>query len=151
MKDQANQGVTGTAHCCGGVSIAFLRIFVGWIFIRAGLSKAFGFFDGPGIENFVGYLRSLEIMFPLEMAYVVAWLELICGLLLVLGVLSRMASIPIIVIMTYAIYRIHPTDFHYPAVILLSAVVFLQYGSGTLSLDRLIQQMRQHGSRKKNF
>lgn len=143
MKNYSSSGKETISHCCSSISISFLRIFIGWIFIKAGLSKAFGFFDGPGIENFAGYLRSLGVMFPGEMAYVVAWLELICGLLLAVGFLSRVASVPIIIIMLYAIFRIHPTNFNYPAVVLLSAVIFLQYGSGKLSLDSLIQRIRK--------
>jgi len=131
--------------CCShaGWTIGLLRLFVAWIFIKAGLGKVYGMFDGPGLAAFGGYLSTIGIIFPKAMAYVVGWSELICGGLLAIGFLSRIAAVPIIIIMIVAIVKVHPNDFYYPAMIGLSAFVFLQYGSGKLSLDGIIGYFRK--------
>ncbi|MDP8266235.1 MAG: DoxX family protein [Candidatus Aceula meridiana] len=131
--------------CCfyTGWSIGILRLFVAWIFIKAGLGKVYGMFDGPGLAAFGGYLSTLGIIFPKMMAYVVGWSEIICGGLLAIGFLSRIAAVPVIIIMIVAVAKVHPDDFYYPAMIALSAFVFLQYGSGKLSLDGIICHLRK--------
>ena len=120
-----------------GWSIFFLRLFVAWIFIKSGGGKLFGWFDGMGMGNFMPYLASLEIPEHEIMAYVVGWSELVAGVLLAFGFLTRLAALPIIAIMVVAIVKVHPNDFYYPGMVLLSALVFLQYGSGKLSVDNI--------------
>lgn len=121
-----------------GWTIFLLRLFLAWIFIKAGLGKAFGLFGGAGIEGFSGYLASLDFSFPLLLAYLVAWFELICGIMFLLGAWTRLASIPIIVIMIVAIVKVHPTNFNYPALVLLASLVLIETGSGKLSVDGLL-------------
>jgi putative oxidoreductase len=121
-----------------GWTISLLRLFLAWIFIKVGLGKAFGLFGGPGIEGFTGYLTNLEFPFPVIFAYLVAWLELIAGIMFLLGLGTRLASLPILVIMIVAIVKVHPTDFNYPALALIGSLILMEMGSGKLSVDGLL-------------
>ena len=74
-----------------------LRVVLGLIFLVHGLSK----FQG-GIANTVGYFDSLSIFGFL--AYVVALIELIGGIMLILGIGTRIVSVLFAVIMLGAIF-----------------------------------------------
>ena len=76
-----------------------LRVVLGLIFFVHGLSK----FQG-GIGNTVGYFESLGILGFL--AYVVASIELIGGIMLILGIGTRIVSILFAVIMLGAIFTV---------------------------------------------
>ncbi len=121
-----------------GWMVFLMRLFLAWIFIRAGAGKTFGWFGGAGIDGFIGYVTSLGFPFATFLGYFVAWAELICGLMFLFGFWTRLASIPIVIIMMVAIIKVHPTNFNYPALVLLSALVLIETGSGKLSLDQLL-------------
>lgn len=79
------------------VGAIVLRVVLGLTFGIHGLSK----FQG-GIENTVGYFESLGMLGLL--AYVVAFIELIGGLMLILGIGTRIVSGLFAVIMLGAIF-----------------------------------------------
>ncbi|WP_313894035.1 DoxX family protein [Psychrobacillus sp.] len=76
-----------------------LRVILGLTFFIHGLSK----FQG-GLSNAVGFFDSLGI--PGFTAYVVAVIELIGGILLILGIGTRIISILFAVIMLGAIFSV---------------------------------------------
>ena len=123
-----------------GWAVTLLRLFLAWIFITSGSGKLFGWFGGFGISGFAGFLEKIGIAFPIFNAYLVGWTELICGILLLFGFLTRIASVFIIIIMIVAIIKVHLTDFNYPAVVLFSALALIELGSGAFSIDRLISK-----------
>ena len=64
--------------------------------------------DGP--EGFAQYLAAIGVPFPLLNAYMVCWVEMICGVGLVLSVflpapalLTRLAALPLVADMTVAL------------------------------------------------
>jgi len=73
-----------------------VRLFVGYFFFETGLGKVQNL--GPFVERF----QEWGIPFPALSATVSAYTELIGGALLVLGLLTRLASIPLIVNMIVA-------------------------------------------------
>ena len=77
--------------------VVILRVILGLTFFIHGLSK----FQG-GIGNTVGYFESLGIFGFL--AYVVAFIELIGGIVLILGIGTRIVSMLFAVIMLGAIF-----------------------------------------------
>lgn len=79
------------------VGAVVLRVVLGLIFLVHGLSK----FQG-GIANTVGYFDSLSIFGFL--AYVVALIELVGGIMLILGIGTRIVSVLFAVIMLGAIF-----------------------------------------------
>jgi putative oxidoreductase len=76
----------------------FLRLGVGLVFAWHGWQK---FVNGP--ENFAGFLDSLGVPAP----EIVAWLQTLAegvgGLMLMVGLLTRLTTLPLIVIMIGAI------------------------------------------------
>ncbi len=81
------------------VGAIVLRLILGLTFFVHGLSK----FQG-GIENTVGFFESLGILGFL--AYVVAIIELIGGIMLILGIGTRIVSGLFAVIMLVAIFTV---------------------------------------------
>jgi putative oxidoreductase len=73
-----------------------VRIFVGYFFLETGLGKVRNL--GPFVERF----REWGIPFPALSAAVSAYTELVGGALLVLGLATRLASIPLFVNMLVA-------------------------------------------------
>lgn len=78
--------------------IVLIRILVGFVFISEGIQK-FLFPETRGAGRFeeIGF-SSFEFL-----AYLVACFEVICGTLILLGAYTRIAVIPLIIIMIVAI------------------------------------------------
>lgn len=88
------------------LGLFLLRLFMGLLFIYGGIGKLFGVLGGPGIEMFSGMVWG-----SMFLAYLVAIVELIAGLALVLGIMSRQASVLLSIILLVAIFHIHiPND-----------------------------------------
>ena len=75
-----------------------IRLVVGGVFLSEGIQK-FLFPDALGVGRFT----KIGIPFPEGMAPFVGVFEIGCGALLLLGLLTRLAAIPMIVNMTVAI------------------------------------------------
>jgi len=123
------------------------RIVVGLVYLSEGIQK-YLFPDLVGVGRFekIGFTN------PEFLAYFVATFEIICGILILIGFLSRIASIPLFVIMITAIITTKipillekgfwsmahesRTDF---AMTMLIIFIFI-YGAGRLSLDFMIQR-----------
>jgi putative oxidoreductase len=73
------------------------RITVGWVFVTTGWGKL------HDIQKVVDYFAELGIPYPQVQAPFASANELVCGLLVLLGVATRIASIPLIVVMLVAI------------------------------------------------
>ena len=76
-----------------------IRFMVGVVFASEGLQK----FLYPGMRG-AGRFESIGIPFPEFSGYMVGGLEIICGLLVLAGFLTRYAAIPLIIIMITAIF-----------------------------------------------
>jgi putative oxidoreductase len=77
--------------------IAFIRIAVGIIFFTQGILKY--------IDPHLGVMRFARIGFPMPnvTAHLVGTVEIICGLMVLLGVFTRLASIPLLIVILTAI------------------------------------------------
>jgi len=75
-----------------------IRLMVGCVFLSEGVQK-FLFSDQLGVGRFI----KIGIPAPEVMAPFVGCFEIVCGSLLLLGLLTRLAAIPLIVIMLVAI------------------------------------------------
>ena len=73
------------------------RITIGVVFAESGWGKL------QNIERVIGYFTELGIPFPSAQAHFVATTELIAGAMVLLGFLTRLATIPLMAIMTVAI------------------------------------------------
>jgi putative oxidoreductase len=80
------------------VSVLLIRLMVGLVFLSEGIQK-FLFPDVRGVGRFI----KIGLPEPEFLAYFVASFEVVCGVLIVLGLLTRLAVIPTITIMLVAI------------------------------------------------
>ena len=87
-----------TNRTAGARAIVLVRLAVGAVFLSEGLQK-FLFPDTLGVGRFA----TIGIPWPEFMAPLVGVFEIGCGLLLLLGLFTRLAAIPLIVDMVVAI------------------------------------------------
>jgi putative oxidoreductase len=83
---------------CAPAATILIRSMVGAVFLSEGIQK-FLFSDALGVGRFI----KIGIPFPETMAPFVGVFEIGCGTLLLLGLLTRLAAIPMIINMTVAI------------------------------------------------
>lgn len=117
------------------------RLFIGAMMLIHGL---------PKLEKLLG---SSEIQFadpigigPTASLILAVFAEVFCSILIMLGLLTRFASIPLIITMLVAVFHIHLKDgfahqelgMHY----LLVYFMLLISGSGKYSLDYLFNKMK---------
>jgi putative oxidoreductase len=76
--------------------LLILRIVIGLLLVGHGTQKLFGWFGGPGLAGIAGWFESLGFRPSKQMAIVAGLGETVGGLLLVLGLLTPLASAIII-------------------------------------------------------
>lgn len=79
-------------------SVILIRLVVGWVFLSEGIQK----FLYPA-ENGAGRFARIGIPSPDVMGPFVGVVEIVCGALILAGLLTRFAAIPVIVNMLVAI------------------------------------------------
>jgi putative oxidoreductase len=119
-----------------------LRVTIGLIFASTGWGKV------HNIDKVTAFFTELKIPMPHLNAIVVGWSELVCGSLLVLGLATRFAVIPLIVSMIVALLTAIRPDIHgfldlvakeeFVYLMVLVAIGIL--GPGKASIDRFIAQ-----------
>jgi putative oxidoreductase len=80
----------------------FVRVGVGLVFALHGWQK----FSEIGVSNFAGFLDSLGVPLSDVVAPVQAFVELVGGILLILGLFTRFVAMPLIVISLGAIWLV---------------------------------------------
>jgi putative oxidoreductase len=116
------------------------RITVGWLFMQTGWGKL------THLPDIVNYFRELGIPRPEFLAPFTASAEFVCGTLILVGLFTRLASVPLIIVMTVAIITARKADYEGVASLFgfveyLYIVLFVWLGvagAGPLSLDRLL-------------
>lgn len=127
------------------------RVSVGLVFLSTGWGKL------HNLDRLIDFFRSLGIPAPELQAPFVAATELSCGLLLVLGLATRFAALPLVVTMVVAIRTALWGDLD-GAIDLLGREEFLFIvllgwlaiaGAGPISLDAILARtLRMPGSRE---
>ena len=99
LHDQASTSLLAkAARSDAPVSVLLIRILVGWVFVSEGIGK-FLFADAQGAGRFA----RIGIPAPHVMGPFVGVVEIICGALILLGLLTRLAAIPLLIDMIVAI------------------------------------------------
>jgi putative oxidoreductase len=80
-------------------AILLIRLLVGWVFLSEGVQK-FLFPDSLGVGRFV----KIGIPWPQVMAPFVGVVEIVCGTLLLIGLLTRLATVPLLIDISVAFY-----------------------------------------------
>jgi putative oxidoreductase len=133
---------TRLTHSSAPAATLLVRLVVGGVFLSEGVQK-FLFPVALGVERFA----KIGIPVPAITAPFVGVIEILCGLLLLLGLMTRLAAVPLIVDMLVAIATTkipifiksgfftmaHEARTDYS--MLLGAIFLLIVGSGSVSLD----------------
>jgi uncharacterized membrane protein YphA (DoxX/SURF4 family) len=123
-------------------AVLLIRILVGWVFLSEGIQK-FVFPESLGVGRFA----KIGIPLPQLMASFIGVTEIICGTLLLAGLFTRLACVPLLIDICVALYStkivavvkngfwgtLHEarTDVS----MMLGLVFLLIVGGGTLALD----------------
>ena len=127
-----------------------LRLSMGAIFIGNGAQKVFGSFNGAGLKRFTSFPAPFPFMRPAWLWMgAAAFAELIGGVLLLLGLLTRLGAFLIVCVMLTAIIGVlwpaffGPTGMGFAVACLGSALALLIAGGGQASVDRMIGGRRR--------
>lgn len=149
MKQSFQTWYTLLIRLAGSLQSPFLlivRLYWGWQFFIAGKGKLMN------LDNTAKFFESIDIPAPKLNAFMAGSTECFGGLLLLLGLCSRLVSIPLIFTMCVAYLTAHneelksifskPDDFLSagPFQFLMAAVIVLIFGPGKFSLDYLLQR-----------
>jgi putative oxidoreductase len=123
--------------------LLLLRLALGTIFIAHGSQKVLGWFGGPGLAGTVGFMGQMGV--PAFMAYIAAFAEFLGGIGILLGLLTRLASLGILSDMVVAVYLVHWKNgfflqnkgFEYNVALIGMALCLIFAGAGCFSLDAL--------------
>ena len=119
-----------------------LRLAIGTIFVAHGAQKVLGSFNGPGFEKWTSFPAPFNFMKPawLWMA-AAAFSELIGGILIFLGLLTRVGAFLIFCTMTTALVGKHwpsffaPAGIEFPLSLVAMCLALLISGGGIASVD----------------
>jgi putative oxidoreductase len=144
MSEQSSVNSARTAK-----AILLIRVLVGWVFLSEGIQK-FLFPEALGVGRFL----KIGIPWPHVSAPFVGGLEIVCGTLILLGLATRLAALPLLAVITVALYStkflafaklgfwgtLHEarTDF----CMALGLLFLLLVGGGSLSLDAALRSRR---------
>ena len=131
------------------LALFVLRAVVGLFFIGHGAQKLFGSFGGHGLTGTAGFFDAIGIRPGHLHALAAGWAELGAGVLLVLGLLSPLAAVLVIAVMTTAIIAVHASKgpwvteggWEYNAVLMAVAFTVAGAGPGEFSLDNALGWM----------
>jgi len=130
------------------VFLLYMRIVWGHQFLIIGLGKL------GDIHKVADFYTSLNIPFPLFNAYLVGTIETVGGFLLLIGFASRLAAIPLIIIMLTALSTAHApniSNFRFlleplslvkqdPYPFLITSILVFVFGPGRVSIDAWLKR-----------
>jgi putative oxidoreductase len=130
-------------------AVLLIRILVGWVFLSEGIQK-FLFPDSLGVGRFV----KIGIPWPQVMASFVGVVEIVCGSLLLIGLVTRLATVPLLFDISVALYSTKIVTFgkngfwgtmheaRTDVSMFLGLIVLLLVGAGAWSLDAWLAERR---------
>jgi putative oxidoreductase len=133
-------------------SVIFVRLAVGLIFFTQGILKY--------IDPHMGVLRFTKIGFPYAFftAHFVGTFEIVCGFLVLIGLFTRLASIPLLIVILTAIastkipelwrpdqgFWFMVSDARADFAMTMSLLFLISVGAGACSLDGRLWEERPH-------
>jgi putative oxidoreductase len=130
----------------------FARIVVGWVFMGTGWTKLTNLYPSADFPGMIARFAEWGIPYPSVMAPFVSGVEFLGGILLLLGLFTRLAATPLVIVMIVAIIsaKLDQVDsletllgFEEVAYMALFGWLAVS-GPGPISLDYLLQ--RRYGS-----
>jgi len=137
-------------------AVILIRILVGWVFVSEGIQK-FLFPDALGAGRF----SKIGIPLPQFSAPLVGFVEIICGVLILLGLFTRFAAIPLLAVIGTAIATtkvpilihqgvwpmLHEARVDFSMV--LGLIFLLIVGGGAASIDDGRRRVREYRAQKR--
>jgi putative oxidoreductase len=128
------------------LGLLILRVVVGLLFVGHGAQKLFGIWGGHGLQGTAGFFEGIGLKPGRVHAASAGLLELAGGALLALGLLTPIASVALIAVMTAAVIVVHfakgvwITNGGYEHNLVLSSAAFAlaAAGPGAWSLDHAL-------------
>lgn len=133
------------------VALALLRVALGVIFIFHGYPKLF--VNTAGTVQMFGHMG-----FPGYFAYIAGVFEFFGGILLIVGLFTRIAGLLLAIEMAIAVTRVHMPqgpitqvkNYEFPLALGTACFVLATVGAGVLSLDQAIFRGGVRASKPKN-
>jgi putative oxidoreductase len=128
-----------------------LRLAVGAVFLAHGAQKLFGVWGGGGPEGTAAYFGQLGLRPAYLIALLVGVVELMGGLMLIIGAYTLVSALALIVIMGFAVWKVHlPNGFfinwglapgqghgyEFNLTLIAALVALALTGPGAFSIDR---------------
>lgn len=130
--------ILSTKYSTGAFNFAMLllRLGVGILVASHGYSKLVHFSSMKlHFMNFMGLGSTISLA-------LVVFAEFFCSMFLILGLFTRLAVIPIIIVMLVALFKVHTADFfgegEKATIYLAASLVILLCGPGKISVDGMI-------------
>jgi len=113
-----------------------LRLGFGILILKHGYDKLSHFGDLQNkFMNFMGMGRTVSLVLDI-------FAEFFCAILLIMGLFTRLACIPLIIAMSVALFKVHNADFfgkgQVDTLYLLGFLAILLAGPGRASVDNMI-------------
>jgi len=124
-----------------GNGAVFLRLLIG-TFIIYGVQD--NVLSSAHMREFADFLQARSVPFPMFSAFLSAYTQFICGIMILLGAWIRLASIPFIINFIVAVIIAHLDDTFrgmFPALMMIATGLFFLFnGAGKLSVDELLEK-----------
>ncbi len=131
------------------IALAVLRIAVGIVFMAHGGQKLFTF----GFAGVSGAFAQMGIPLPGITGPLVALLEFFGGMALIIGLLTRLASLGLAINMLGAILMVHlaagfflPNGYEFAFTLMAASIALMFAGAGEYSVDGAIARRRAHAT-----
>ncbi len=140
-----------TAALPADCALIAVRVVIAWVFVYHGSRRLFGWFDGPGIHASGQYFANTAHLHPGELFAVMGGLiEFVGGILIAIGLLTRLAGAGIFVDMMMAIITVTwanginattgNSGYELNLALGMLGLVVAVFGAGRFSIDAMIER-----------
>jgi putative oxidoreductase len=130
--------LTSTSYTTGAFNagLLILRLGMGGLLMKHGYQKMIHFSEYKGkFINFLGMGQSLSLSLTI-------FAEFFCALFVLIGLFTRLATIPVIIVMCVALFKAHNSDFlgegEMATLYLAGYLALLFVGPGKISVDGMM-------------